>query len=87
MSANKALRYANYVSIVFFALMTFLSIRQTRQLLNKYGTSYVATTIVGTDVSTRTITVYDNLAVTIFFFLLMVVLMLNTLNLKTSDTE
>lgn len=87
MDSDKILRFINYSYIVLLTLVLLVSVVQTRHSFNRYGASYTVTTIIGSDVAERTVTVYESLAAIALIFVLLVVLMINTLNLRVGDTD
>ena len=78
---NKILLYANYIVIGFFILLTIFSFIDTVSTYINYGVSYEITTIIGEEISTETVTVWEKLVGTIIFLAISGLLILDVIHL------
>ncbi len=82
------LRTINYAFAFFITFLLAISISQVRYFLQEYGISYEVTTVIGTEISTRTASIYENFIVIGFLFALLITFMLNIASsypLKTGE--
>ena len=78
---NKILLYANYIVIGFFILLTIFSFIDTVSTYINYGVSYEITTIIGEEISTETVTIWEKLVGTIIFLTISGLLILDVIHL------
>ena len=79
----KKLLIANYVTFIFLALITIAGSISTASNYRLYGATHTVTTIInGTEISTRTVSIYQEIFSVAVFVVLLVLTMANIVELR-----
>jgi len=85
----KKLLYINYICLFLLFMVTVTGFHHARLAYSKYGFAYSVTTIIDGEVTTKRVTLYENLLASGLTFVLFLVLLFDIIRLRatTKTTE
>lgn len=83
----KKLLVVNYIVLVFLLLIAMAGVVTTVSTYEKYGISYVVTTITNGEMDTRTVTIYESVASVFVFVFLFCLLLYDVIQLGVNHKK
>jgi len=86
-SDMRYLLYANYIIVVVLFLFVLAGVYSTTIFYEKYGVECTITTIIGEEVTVRKSTIYESIFTAVFFALILMIIMKDTIRLRKLELE